>query len=219
MGGGSSRRTLLSIGRPPSLACGCWCPAPSRPRYARRCLVRRRDKRFIFAIAPPPLTHRSGFPHHQLGCSGVSTLVRNLAHEQKGLSTPRSGGGGQRRLPDRLGPIGQGRGPPRPLTKKIEAAGLATRTKARDRTRSVRRRAHDVAAWLRRRNDDAKEEVKAITAECRRRQPPPAPVHRGNPRNAAPDQPLALRFDRRARWSRERACREVEARGENSRRL
>ena len=51
------------------------------------------------------------------------------------------------------------------LTKKIKAAGLATRTKARDRTRSVRRRAHDVAAWLRRRNDDAKEEVKAITAE------------------------------------------------------
>lgn len=51
------------------------------------------------------------------------------------------------------------------LTKKIKAAGLATRTQARDRTRSVRRRAHDVAAWLRRRNDDAKEEVKAITAE------------------------------------------------------
>ena len=51
------------------------------------------------------------------------------------------------------------------LTKKIKAAGLATRTKARDRTRSVRRRAHSVAAWLRRRNDDAKAEVNAITAE------------------------------------------------------
>jgi IS5 family transposase len=51
------------------------------------------------------------------------------------------------------------------LSQKIKAAGLATRTAARDRTRSVRRRAHSIAAWLRRRNDDAKEEVKLITAE------------------------------------------------------
>ncbi len=48
---------------------------------------------------------------------------------------------------------------------KLKALGLASRTKARDRRRSVRRRAHDIGAWLRRRNDDAKEEVKAITAE------------------------------------------------------
>lgn len=51
------------------------------------------------------------------------------------------------------------------LIAKLKALGLATRTHSRDRTRSVRRRAHDVAAWLRRRNDDAKSEVKAITAE------------------------------------------------------
>lgn len=51
------------------------------------------------------------------------------------------------------------------LSRRIKAAGLATRTTARDRTRSVRRRAHSIAAWLRRRNDDAKEEVKVITAE------------------------------------------------------
>jgi len=51
------------------------------------------------------------------------------------------------------------------LSLAIKAAGLATRTTTRDRTRSVRRRAHAIAAWLRRRNDDAKEEVKAITGE------------------------------------------------------
>jgi len=51
------------------------------------------------------------------------------------------------------------------LAVAIKGAGLAARTTTRDRTRSVRRRAHEIAAWLRRRNDDAKEEVKAITAE------------------------------------------------------
>ena len=51
------------------------------------------------------------------------------------------------------------------LSLAIKAAGLAARTTTRDRTRSVRRRAHAIAAWLRRRNDDAKEEVKAITGE------------------------------------------------------
>ena len=43
--------------------------------------------------------------------------------------------------------------------------GLANRTKLRDRSRSMRRRAHDIGAWLRRRTDVAKEEAKAITAE------------------------------------------------------
>ncbi len=51
------------------------------------------------------------------------------------------------------------------LTKAIKAGGLASRTKTRDRTLSVRRRAHDIGAWLRRRNDEAKDEVKAITAQ------------------------------------------------------
>jgi IS5 family transposase len=49
--------------------------------------------------------------------------------------------------------------------KKVKALGLAARTTSRDRTRSVRRRAHDIGAWLRRRNDDAKDEVRAITGE------------------------------------------------------
>jgi IS5 family transposase len=51
------------------------------------------------------------------------------------------------------------------LSASIKAAGLAARTTTRDRTRSIRRRAHAIAAWLRRRNDDAKSEVRAITGE------------------------------------------------------
>src|SRR5215210_7466212 len=51
------------------------------------------------------------------------------------------------------------------LAAQLKAAGLATRTTARDRTRSMRRRAHAIGAWLRRRSDDAKEEAKAITGE------------------------------------------------------
>jgi IS5 family transposase len=51
------------------------------------------------------------------------------------------------------------------LMGQVKAAGLATRTRFRDRTRSVRRRAHDIGAWLRRRNDDAQVEVRKINAE------------------------------------------------------
>jgi IS5 family transposase len=47
----------------------------------------------------------------------------------------------------------------------IRAAGLARRTRFRDRTRSVRRRAHQIAAWLRRRSGDAKDEVLVLTGE------------------------------------------------------
>jgi IS5 family transposase len=51
------------------------------------------------------------------------------------------------------------------LAGQVKAAGLASRTRFRDRTRSVRRRAHDIGAWLRRRSDDAKAEVRAINRE------------------------------------------------------
>lgn len=51
------------------------------------------------------------------------------------------------------------------IVKALKGMGLATRTKARDRTRSMRRRAHAIGAWLRRRTDEAKDEVKAINAE------------------------------------------------------
>jgi len=49
--------------------------------------------------------------------------------------------------------------------RAIKAAGLARRTRFRDRTRSVLRRAHQIAAWLRRRSGDAKDEVLALTGE------------------------------------------------------
>ena len=51
------------------------------------------------------------------------------------------------------------------LVATLHVLGLATRTKLRDRGRSMRRRAHDIGAWLRRRGDLAKEETLAITAE------------------------------------------------------
>jgi IS5 family transposase len=47
----------------------------------------------------------------------------------------------------------------------LRGMGLAARTVTRNRTRSVRRRAHDIAVWLRRRSDEARTEVYAITAE------------------------------------------------------
>lgn len=54
------------------------------------------------------------------------------------------------------------------LTKTVgalHALGLARRTRFRDRTRSVRRRAHQIAAWLRRRSGEAKDEVLVLTGE------------------------------------------------------
>jgi IS5 family transposase len=51
------------------------------------------------------------------------------------------------------------------LTRTAKRLGLAARTTTRDRTRSVRRRAHAIGAWLRRRNETAKDEVLTITAE------------------------------------------------------
>jgi IS5 family transposase len=54
------------------------------------------------------------------------------------------------------------------LTKTVaalHALGLARRTRFRDRTRSVRRRAHQIAAWLRRRSGEAKDEVLSLTGE------------------------------------------------------
>ena len=51
------------------------------------------------------------------------------------------------------------------LVGQVKTAGLARRTHFRDRTLSCRRRAHAIGAWLRRRSDEAKDEVLAITAE------------------------------------------------------
>jgi hypothetical protein len=47
----------------------------------------------------------------------------------------------------------------------LKSLGFATRASFRDRTRAVRRRAHSIGAWLRRRTDEAREEVLKITGE------------------------------------------------------
>lgn len=49
--------------------------------------------------------------------------------------------------------------------ERLKQLGLARRTPFRNRTRSVRRLAHDIGAWLRRRSDEARDEVLAITGE------------------------------------------------------
>jgi len=51
------------------------------------------------------------------------------------------------------------------LVAKVHAAGGATRTKARDRSRSAGRRAREISSKLKLRNDDAKAAVLAITGE------------------------------------------------------
>ena len=43
--------------------------------------------------------------------------------------------------------------------------GLGSRTSFRNRTRSMRRRAHAIGVWLRRRTDEAKAEVLALNGE------------------------------------------------------
>ena len=49
--------------------------------------------------------------------------------------------------------------------KSLRANGLATRTKSRDRTKVMRKRARSIGANLRRRTNEAKDEVKAINAD------------------------------------------------------
>jgi IS5 family transposase len=49
--------------------------------------------------------------------------------------------------------------------KKLQANGLATRTRTRDRTRVMRSRARSIGANLRRRTNEAKDEVKAINGD------------------------------------------------------
>ena len=67
--------------------------------------------------------------------------------------------------PSDAGLLGKGVARISKLVAKLKAAGYGPRTAFRDRRRSVVRRARSIAAWLRRRSDDKKDEVLAITAE------------------------------------------------------
>ena len=51
------------------------------------------------------------------------------------------------------------------LVERVHAAGGAMRTKIRDRGRGARRHRHSIGTWLRRRSEDAKDEVLRITGE------------------------------------------------------
>ncbi len=51
------------------------------------------------------------------------------------------------------------------MVKRLKGQGLATRTKTRDRTRTVNSRARDLAANLKKRTEQAKDAVKAINLE------------------------------------------------------
>jgi IS5 family transposase len=51
------------------------------------------------------------------------------------------------------------------LAGRLKGLGLARRTVFRNRNRSMRRRFHAIGTWLRRRSDDAKDEVLALTAD------------------------------------------------------
>ncbi len=67
--------------------------------------------------------------------------------------------------PSDAGLLGKGVTKVSSLVAKLKAAGYGSRTRFRDRRRSVARRSHAIAAWLKRRSDDKKDEVLAITAE------------------------------------------------------
>jgi IS5 family transposase len=51
------------------------------------------------------------------------------------------------------------------LAGQLKDMGLAKRTRFRDRTRAMRRRGHAIGTWLRRRTDEAKDEVLALTGD------------------------------------------------------
>jgi IS5 family transposase len=67
--------------------------------------------------------------------------------------------------PSDAGLLGKGVAKVSKLVGKLKAAGYGSRTAFRDRRRSVAKRSHAIAAWLKRRSDDKKDEVLAITAE------------------------------------------------------
>jgi len=67
--------------------------------------------------------------------------------------------------PSDAGLLGKGVAKLSKLVARLKAAGYGPRTRFRDRRRSVVRRARSIAAWLRRRSDDKRDEVLAITAE------------------------------------------------------
>lgn len=67
--------------------------------------------------------------------------------------------------PTDSGLLGSGIGTIAKLSRRVQAAGGATRTRVRDRSRSANRRARAITSKLKLRRDEAKQQVKAITGE------------------------------------------------------
>jgi transposase, IS5 family len=67
--------------------------------------------------------------------------------------------------PSDAGLLARGVGRLTTLASQLKNLGLARRTRFGNRNRSIRRRFHAIGTWLRRRSDEAKEEVLALTAE------------------------------------------------------
>ena len=102
--------------------------------------------------------------------AGLNDALLDKAAENK-VDQDRQGAGGHHRgrgrrlLPDGLGAVGQGRGQDGPPGRPAQGRRPGDPHQRPRPHRSVRRRAHAIGAWLRRRSDDAKEEAKAITGE------------------------------------------------------
>ena len=101
------------------------------------------------------------------GAAGQSGRGEAAAHRQG--ARRHHGGGGRRGLSDRFGSVGQGDRHDGAHVGRIKAAGGATRTRSRDRRRSAGRRARSIAAKLRLRGaeqrDEAQAAVRRITGE------------------------------------------------------
>ena len=101
--------------------------------------------------------------------------------------------------PTRLGTASKGVAKPASALRSRPPAWLPAPPPAT--ARSVRRRAHSIGAWLRRRSDDAKEEAKAITGEMATIALWPSPMPAtwpSTPAEACAPRQFALRPRRRA---------------------
>src|SRR4051812_18992544 len=110
----------------------------------------------------PPVDPDGHLPADECSCASATTAaLLAKAHEAKVIRLDKvradtAAVEANGTYPTDFGVVGLGRGQAGALTVATHAAGLASGTTSRDPTRSIRRRAHRIGAWLRRRNDEAK---------------------------------------------------------------
>jgi IS5 family transposase len=108
--------------------------------------------------ADDPLRHRSG-AGLQRGSAGQGRAGKAATHHP--VARRHHGGPGRRGLPDRLGLLAKAVRRIAAGGRRVQAAGGATRTRLRDRSRSAGKRAHGIAAKLRLRSAQGKQEAQA----------------------------------------------------------